>query len=59
MLSFAVGTKPQKLSSGGANPGVVVDPCLDYFTNQGVDMGPPLLPRDGQGNYRNESRCYD
>ncbi len=59
MLSFAVSTKPQKFSRGGSDPDVVVHPRLDYFTNQGVDMSPPLLPRHGQSDYRNETRCYD
>jgi len=58
VLSFAVSTKPQKFSRGGSNPDVVVHPRLDYFTNQGVDMSPPLLPRHGQSDYRNETRCY-
>ncbi len=59
MLRLVVSTKSQKFSRGGLNPDVVVHPRLDYFTNRGVDMSPPLLPRHGQSDYRNETRCYD
>ena len=53
MLSFAVSAKPQKFSRGGSNLDVVVHARLHYFTNQGVNMGPPLLPRHSQSDYGN------